>query len=262
MNLRISLARFLIRLGKFIESTAILTMKPDDLVEFSRQSYATLEDVEAWGEDDLVDSGLSEEERNLINAVPESSGKLLLLGVGGGREAIPFARMGFQVTGVDFVPAMVEKAKKNAVKREVQIQGLVQEISQLDLPPESFDVIWLSRSMYSAVPTRTRRVEMIRRITKSLKPGGILLCQFHAGSAPLYSPRGKTLRRMIAAALGNLSYEDGDSLWLNVEFIHIFESEQAVKSEIEAGGLSVIQFHTNQTRLGSAVCQKPGKNTQ
>ncbi len=49
MNLRIGFGRFLLRLGKFIESTAVLAMKPDDLVEFSRQSYATPEDVQAWG---------------------------------------------------------------------------------------------------------------------------------------------------------------------------------------------------------------------
>ena len=34
---RITFARFLIRLGKLIESLAVMVMRPDDLIEFSRR---------------------------------------------------------------------------------------------------------------------------------------------------------------------------------------------------------------------------------
>ena len=103
MSLRVSLARGLLRLGAFIQSLPVVVMRPDDLVEFSRQSYAKPQDVESWAEDALVDSGLTAEELDLLAAVPATTGELLLLGVGGGREAIPLARMGFRVTGVDYV---------------------------------------------------------------------------------------------------------------------------------------------------------------
>ena len=54
----------------------------------------------------------------------------------------------------------------------------MQEISRLDVPAGAYDVVWLSRAMYSCVPTRARRVEMVRRIARALKPGGFFLCQF------------------------------------------------------------------------------------
>lgn len=259
MSWRVRLARGLLRLGTFIQSLPVLVMRPDDLVEFGRQTYAKPHDVEAWAEHGLVDSGLTEEERELLAAVPEGTGRLLLLGVGGGREAIPLARMGFRVTGVDFVPAMVERAVENAVARGVHIEGLVQEISQLDVPAEAYDVVWLSRGMYSCVPTRSRRVGMVRRIARALKPGGHFFCQFHWNPQARHSPRGLFVRRLVAACtLGNLAFEEGDTLWLNVEFVHQFSSEDALRSELEEGGLAVERIMTREgSTRGAAVCRKP-----
>ena len=147
MNLRIRLAFFLLHLGDFIKSLPILVMKPDDLVEFSRQTYAKPQSVESWAEQNLVDSGLGDAEQELLAALPFKTGKLLLLGVGGGREAIPLARIGFQVTGVDYVPALVERAIENAAQRGVVIEGLVQDISRLEVPAGAYDVVWISEAM-------------------------------------------------------------------------------------------------------------------
>ncbi len=258
MSIRIRLARFLMQLGEFIQSLPVVVMKPDDLVEFSRQSYAKPEDVEGWAEDSLVDSGLTAEESDLLAEVPAKTGNLLILGVGGGREAIPMAKMGFRVTGVDFVPAMVERAKENASRRGVEMEGIVQEISRLDLPANQYDVVWMSRAMYSCVPTRQRRVEMVRRIARVLKPGGYFLCQFHWAPQPRSSGAGRLLRRLIALfSLGNLAYEEGDILWLKVEFVHAFGAEDAIRSELEEGGLSVLSVQTVlNTVRGRAVCVK------
>ena len=64
---------------------------------------------------------------------------------------------------MDFVAEMVERAKANAARQGVALEGLVQEISQLDVPDGVYDLVWLSARMYSCLPTRQRRVEMLRR---------------------------------------------------------------------------------------------------
>ena len=156
MHLRVTWGRGLLRLGAFIQSLPLVIMKPDDLVEFSRQSYARPRTVESWAEDAMVDSGLIAEELDLLAAVPAPTGELLLLGVGGGREAIPLARMGYRVTGVDYVATMVDRASENAARRGVSIEGLVQEMSRLDVQAGAYDVVWLSSVAYSCVPTRAR----------------------------------------------------------------------------------------------------------
>lgn len=258
MSYRIHIGRFFLRLGSFLQTLPVVIMKPVDLVEFSRQSYDKPGDVEGWSEDILVDSGLNDQERELINSVTKQTGQLLLLGLGGGREAIPLAKMGFQVTGVDFVPAMVERAIENAEKRGVHIDCLVQEISNLDVPEASFDVVWISRAMYSCVPTRSRRIKMIQQIACALKPEGEFICQFHSGVGWENEGKSERLRRIIAKSpFGNRSYENGDILWLNIEFVHIFTAEDEIRSELEAGGLGVTQINMDPaSNRGSAICVK------
>lgn len=253
MSFRINLGRSLLRLGAFVESLPVVVMKPEDLIEFSRQTYSRLQNVESWAEDSIVDAGLNQSELELINAIPIKSGELLLLGVGGGREAIPFVKMGYKVTGVDFVENLVERAKENAKKHGVTISGLVQEISQLNVPHNSFDIVWLSRAMYSCIPTRRLRIEMVRRITNALKPGGFFLCQFHKDDRNMPSQRGVKLRRLVAfLTFGNMEYEPGDILWGNIEFVHSFSSADQVLAELEQGGLEImgITKATNDIECG------------
>lgn len=257
MGLRIKISRFLIRLGTFIRSLPVVVMKPNDLIEFSRQTYSEPQDVESWAEDTLVDSGLRQDELDVIKSIPINKGNLLLLGVGGGREAIPLAKMGFKVTGVDFVRELVERAKENSIKRGVSIDGIVQEISQLTVPDSFYDVVWLSRSMYSCVPTRRLRVEMVRRIVKALKTGGYLLCQFLKADRFTPSPRGIMIRRLIGIfTFGNREYEPGDILWGGTEFAHAFSSDDQVKSELEEGGLHVHEFWNTKNQASFWVVSR------
>ena len=259
MNIRIAFGHLLIRLGAFLQSLPVNVMKPDDLIEFSRRTYAKPDDVESWAEDELVDAGLNKDERALLELLPLRAGRLLLLGVGGGREAIPLAQAGFRVTGVDFVPAMVARAIENADKRGVAIEGLVQEISALDVPAGAYDLVWISRAMYSCVPTRARRVAMLRKIAQALKPGGYLVCQYHHETRYHPSPRKLFLRRLVGIlTLGNTRYEPGDTLWFNIEFVHAFSSEQEVRSELEEGGLVVDCFPSGMHPIQRGViCRKP-----
>ncbi|KKL69034.1 hypothetical protein LCGC14_2119020, partial [marine sediment metagenome] len=55
----------------------------------------------AWTEDSLVDSGLSDDEKELLVEVPETTGDLLLLGVGGGIVLVPAFFYALQSLGYD-----------------------------------------------------------------------------------------------------------------------------------------------------------------
>ena len=99
---------------------------------------------------------------------------------------------------------------------------------------------------------------MVRRIARALKPGGFFLFQFQHALEPQQPRKGRLVRRVIAACtLGNVAYEEGDMLWGNVEFLHAFPSVDALRSELEEGGLSVVRVQTdlNPVRCG-AVCRK------
>jgi ubiquinone/menaquinone biosynthesis C-methylase UbiE len=260
-GLHFRLARSLIRLGAFIQSSAVMVLTADELAEFGRRYYARRGSILGWNRDDLVDSGFVPEERSLLERLPIRTGRMLVLGLGGGREAIPFAKMGFEVTGVDFIPEMVQNAVTNAKRHGVKIRGIVQDISTLDLPGEPFDVAWLSAAMYSCIPTSRRRIEMIRRIGHSLKEEGYFACQFHWNERRQSSKKVALLRRLLALlTLGNLTYQDGDSLWANAEFIHAFSSEDDLRREFAAAGFRVVWLNvpTGQLIRGEALLRKAG----
>jgi SAM-dependent methyltransferase len=254
MTIRIHLGKQVIRLGRFIESLAPVVMRPDDLIEFSKQRYHRAGSVEEWGNEDVVIGGLSPLEKELLEQVPCKQGRLLLLGLGGGREAIAFAHLGYEVLGVDYLAEMVAKARENAAKQGVSIQSRVQEISRLEMPPHTFHLAVLFAAMYSMIPTRRRRVEMLRRIGRSLKPGGYLLCQFYFDDAGI-GRRFAWVRKTVAfLTLGNFWYEPGDRIW-GSEFLHAFASFADLESEFAAGGFTVIYFSDpqNSAFLGAVL---------
>jgi len=260
MRIRTALGRFLTRFGRFIQSLAVMIMKPDDLVEFSRHAYSGPGALEEWTRRELLELGLRQEEKVLLEKIPIKKGKLLLLGLGGGREAIPLAKIGFQVTGVDFVPFLVQQAKKNALNQGVVLEGLVQDISKLAVDSNSYDLACLFSAMYSCVPTRTRRIEMLKRILKALKPGGYFLCQFQFYSRLPDSPKTELLRKFFAfLTFGNFRYEKGDMIWRELEFIHTFSTRNSLLSEFEQSGFQVIEINIPEDTLwGSAILRKRG----
>lgn len=256
MRIRLAAGRFLVRLGRFVQSLSLAVMKPRDLVDFTRSAYSTPDSIAGWAEDGLVDAGLSADEAVLLEKVPFRGGELLLLGAGGGREAVPLASKGFHVTGVEIVPELAARAVENASRRGQSIRVLVQDMCRLDLPGSSYDLAWLtSGGCYSSIPTRRLRIEVLGRIRRSLKPGGYFLCQFLISDGSRSRRAGESLRRLFSRiTLGNLAYESGDRLLNGIEFAHVFSGAAAVRSEFEAGGFRVLYLSLPPTgSLGGAV---------
>jgi SAM-dependent methyltransferase len=257
-TLRIKIGRFLIKLGSFIQSLSLVVMRPDDLVQFNRESYDHSAAIASWGDDALLDQGLTPGETDLLAHLPIQQGRLLLLGLGGGRDAIALGKMGFAVVGVDFVPEMVARAEENAARHGVTIQGIVQEISRLEMPPASFDLGLISAAMYSSIPTRRLRVATLQRIKAALKPKGYFLCQFILDPETKVDWRLAWARKAVGLlSWGNRWHEPGDTL-RGTEFTHIFLSEDELKSEFGAAGFDVVYFQSPQFGAWrAAVLQRP-----
>jgi len=258
MKPRLALGRFLIRAGRFVQSLSLMAMRPGDLVESTRRAYSRPDSIEGWAEDKIVEAGLSEAETALLEHVPFRKGKCLVLGVGGGREALALARMGFGVTGLDFVPNLVARANENARARNLAFEGLVQDMTRLDVPSGTFDVVCLLAGTYSSVPTSRARLAMLGRVREALRPGGYFICQFLGGTEEEFGRAGEFLRRAFAVlTLGDLSYERGDKLAPNGEFLHVFGSEGELRSEFERAGLEVVALNfATGTARGGAVTRK------
>lgn len=257
-RIRVQAARSMIRFGRLVQSLAIAVMRPKDLIEFTRLAYAPARKVAFWGQPDLVDEGLYPNEEALLARTPIRRGRLLVLGIGGGREGVVLAQRGYDVTGVDFVPEMVETARRNAADRGVVLTGIVQEISRLQTPPGAYDVVWFSARQYSCVPTRTRRVDLLRKLAQTLSPGGSAVCQFYWDKPEDIPSRAPRIFKFLGwATLGYRQFETGDVLWQNSEFLHAFSDEPLLRREFEDGGFSVTHFELFPAyKSGGAVLQK------
>ncbi|MBC8446884.1 MAG: class I SAM-dependent methyltransferase [Chloroflexi bacterium] len=261
MRPRITFARFLLRLSGFLRTLPVVVMRPADMVEFSRQAYER--GSYTYGDLNDPDAGLTGDEMVLWEKVPCRTGRVLVLGGGGGREAITFARQGFEVTGVDFSEGMLARARESMAQRGLDFQGWTGDISQLEAPVESFDVVWISMFLYSVVLGRQRRVEMLRRIRKALKPGGVLVCSFYWDPGARASRKGELLRKAVAwLTLGNTAYENGDILLGTIEFRHAFWAEEDLRAEFAAGGFEVLYLTIfDRMRRGGAVLRKPDSSS-
>ena len=239
MNLRITFARNLLRLGEFIRTLPVVILRPADMLEWSRMAYNRAS--RDYDIQNNVDAGLSPDEMLLWERVSSRAGRILVLGGGGGREAIFFARQKWQVTAVDFSTPMLELARSNAAQRGIALEGWVCDIAQLDATASSFDAVWFSMFLYSAVLNRQRRIKMLRRIRAALKAGAYLTCSFHWDPQAQVRRKGELLRKMLTyLTLGNTGYENGDILFGSLEFRHVFASEEELRAEFAAGGFEVI----------------------
>ena len=102
-------------------------------------------------------------------AIPASS-RVLDVACGTGNAAIPLARQGCVVTGVDIAPNLLVQARERATTEGLTIQFDEGDAEQLPYPDASFDaVVTMFGAMFAPRP------ELVaQELARVLKPGGLL----------------------------------------------------------------------------------------
>jgi ubiquinone/menaquinone biosynthesis C-methylase UbiE len=105
----------------------------------------------------------------LVKFAGVRSGQTVLdVGCGAGVAAVTAARLGGRVTGVDLTPELIERAKENAQRAEVEIDWREGDAEQLPFDDAAFDVV-LSAFGHMFAPRPDVTVAEMLRV---LKPGG------------------------------------------------------------------------------------------
>lgn len=97
--------------------------------------------------------------------------RILDVGCGAGFFSVLLAKEGYQVTGVDLTPDMVENARTLAAEEKTDCEFLVMDAENLRFADESFDVV-ISRNLTWTLPDVK---SAYREWVRVLKKGGILL---------------------------------------------------------------------------------------
>ena len=107
----------------------------------------------------------------LVGAKPQS---ILDLCCGPGRFAIPLARLGYRVTGVDRTAFFLDKAKERAAAENVDIEW-VQEDMRTFARPGTFDLALSMFTSFGYFDDKAEDLTVLRNIFASLRPGGVLV---------------------------------------------------------------------------------------
>lgn len=94
--------------------------------------------------------------------------QVLDVGCGVGNDLSRFARGGARCTGIDLAPHSIALARSNFRQRGLEGRFMVMNGEALELPDDSFDLVWCHTVLhFTPHPER-----MVREIHRVLKPGG------------------------------------------------------------------------------------------
>jgi SAM-dependent methyltransferase len=127
---------------------------------------------------DDIDAGLTEGEQEFYTGCARTTDRILLVGSGAGRDLVALHSLGFRVSGLEQVPALVELSRRRIANRglEIPIQsGTVQTTALAG----SFDLVIFSLGCYSYVRGAAVRIATLERLGRHLNPAGRLLLSYH-----------------------------------------------------------------------------------
>lgn len=241
MSIRLNLGQFLLNVSYFLRRIYIVVLRPRDLIESNRLQYKTGSNLRRFSGQDLF---LTQEEKGILDKYGIKKGRFLVLACGGGRESIALTRLGFDVLGVDFVKEMIDCARANAEKFNLAVEFQLQDMTRLNLTQRSFDYAGLFYGLYSTIPSRSLRVEFLRKIKVILKPGGFFIGSFFIRDNARSPKINNNLKIISYLTFGNTGVQPGDELSPTNEFMHYFHDRQEAYSEFEEAGLRIEEIVT------------------
>lgn len=116
-------------------------------------------------------------QKTLANA----RGKVLEVGVGTGAN-LPFYPAGCEVTGIDFSPVMLNRAKSRAQQATVPVTLLEMDAQAMTFPNDAFDTV-VATCVFCSVPDPVAGLREVQRVCKA--EGKIVLLEHVRSENPL-----------------------------------------------------------------------------
>jgi 2-polyprenyl-3-methyl-5-hydroxy-6-metoxy-1,4-benzoquinol methylase len=175
-------------------------MSSDAMTQASSNNTAQRETEfhDAWANNTSIESVLvrecfeaptAMENQFILSRMGKLRGKRLLdVGSGLGESSVYFALQGARVTMADISPGMVQTGRELAKKDGVEVEGIVSSAEKLDVPAESYDLVYIANTIHHVQD----REQLFQKIHRALKPGG----RFFSFDPIAYNPVINVYRRM------------------------------------------------------------------
>ncbi len=167
-----------------------------------------------------------------------TSGSVLCLADGEGRNGVFLARNGFSVTAVDSSAVGLQKAESLAKKHGTELKTIVADLADYPIPHNSFDSVI---SIFCHIPPAIRKV-VHKQVVKGLKPGGTLLLEAYTPKQLEYKTGGPPSIELMMTL---------DTLTSELEGL-VFLQAQELEREVVEGTL-----HNGIGAVVQIIAQKP-----
>ena len=195
-----------------------------------------------------------------------SSGKVLSVGCGGGRESFALEQLGYKPYGIDISEGQIASA--NQTKKRRSSSATFQAYSGADFPfPDGFFrsvTVW--SQVLGNVPGKRKRLHMLKECHRVLEPNGIVSASVHDLE--------KTMKIVAEAGQHYIEPEDSESGDILLDessggacYWHYFTGPE-LRDLFEDAGFTVVEESTsdkmgqNWDNLNIIVCRKNRANGQ
>ncbi len=160
-------------------------------------------------------------------------GKVALdLCCGPGRFALPLARRGYRVTGVDRTRFLLDKARARGRRAGLEVEWVLADMRDF-VRPETYHVVFNMSTSFGYFDARDEDVAVLGNVFQSLRPGGVLLMDVTGK---------ETLARIFQPTTSDV-LPDGSRL---VQVHEVFDGFSRVRNEwilIRKGRARSFRFH-------------------
>ena len=175
----------------------------------------------------------AEDEVNKILALLGfQTGAVLDLCCGPGRHSVALAKKGFQVTGVDKTPFLLEKAEGRARDEGVEVEWILEDMRNF-VRPDAYNLVVNMFTSFGYFDNKEDDICVLRNVYQSLRPGG----------ACVFDMIGKEILAKQFQPTFSTQYPDGCTIVYRNE---IFDEWSRIRTEwtiFKDGNVSSFKFH-------------------
>ena len=193
--------------------------------------------------------GLWDWEEEIIDEYFCECKKLLLLGVGGGREFLALHKMGYDIDGFECNSKLVEYANTLLAKQGIVPNVQLSPRDRWQYGTKLYDGIIVGWGVYLLIQEKARRIALLRNLRNQLKETSPILLSFFCRSDT--ERRFKMVAKVantIRCLLRRNFVEVGD--YLNPNYVHFFTREE-IAFEMQAAGFQLAVYSSQS--YGHAV---------
>ena len=119
----------------------------------------------------------TEKELSYLVKLLKKEWMILDLACGYGRLAIPLAAQGFRVEGIDVTPIFIEKAREEAMRRNLSVEFRVGDMTALPYGDCSFDSVICIWNAFSEMVREQDQINAILEMYRVLKKDGLTIIE-------------------------------------------------------------------------------------